>query len=64
MEQKKLKLYVANVVTSLLVAQVAGTNHLKRHMLNSCKRKNQMDIRDFQQLGKDKEGKLTTFILQ
>ncbi|KAL4618395.1 hypothetical protein ACB092_06G006700 [Castanea dentata] len=31
-------------------------------MLNSCKQKNQMDIRDFQQLGKDKEGNLTTFI--
>ena len=30
-------------------------------MLNSCKQKNQMDIRDFQQLGKD-EGNLTTFI--
>ena len=40
----------------------AGTNHLNRHMLNSCKRKNQMGIRDFQQLGKDKKGNLTTFI--
>ena len=31
-------------------------------MLNSCKRKNQMGIRDFQQLGKDKKRNLTTFI--
>ena len=28
-------------------------------MLNSCKRENQMDIRDFQQLGKDKQGNLS-----
>ena len=31
-------------------------------MLNSCKPKNQMDIRDFQQLGKDKEENLSTLI--
>ncbi|KAK4572660.1 hypothetical protein RGQ29_030905 [Quercus rubra] len=59
---KEIKAICSKCGDELAGGPSAGTNHLKRHILNSCKRKNQMDIRDFQQLGKDKEGNLTTFI--
>ena len=59
---KEIKARCSKCGDELVGGPSAGTNHLKRHMLNSCKRENQMDIRDFQQLGKDKEGNLSTFI--
>ena len=38
----------------------AGTSHLKRHHEN-CKTKNNVDIRNYMQLGKDESGNLKTF---
>ena len=38
----------------------AGTSHLKRHHEN-CKTKNNVDIRNYMQLGKDENGNLKTF---
>ena len=46
-ETKEIKAICSKCGDKLAGGPSVGTNHLKRHMLNSCKQKNQMDIRDF-----------------